>query len=147
MGFDIYGRAPRSAHGEYFRNAVWDWHPLADYVLEHVTIRENDPFAWHRNVGHVVPARSAAVIAAVLTRLIESGHAARYAERREKLLRDLPDQRCDICDGTGRRSSRSCNACGGKGAQPRFKTLCRFSVDNVAEFAIFCRDSGGFEIC
>ena len=33
MGMDMYGRKPTGERGEYFRNNVWWWHPLADYCI------------------------------------------------------------------------------------------------------------------
>jgi hypothetical protein len=29
MGMDVYGKEPKSDKGEYFRNNVWWWRPLA----------------------------------------------------------------------------------------------------------------------
>lgn len=34
MGMDVYGKAPRSKQGEYFRNNIWWWHPLAWFCQE-----------------------------------------------------------------------------------------------------------------
>ena len=34
MGMDVYGIAPTSERGEYFRNNVWWWRPLWDYCCE-----------------------------------------------------------------------------------------------------------------
>ena len=31
MGMDVYGRAPTSESGEYFRANVWSWHPIWNY--------------------------------------------------------------------------------------------------------------------
>ena len=40
MGMDVYGRRPKSERGEYFRNNIWWWHPLADFILNHYTDEE-----------------------------------------------------------------------------------------------------------
>ena len=32
MGMDVYGERPRTNKGEYFRNNVWWWRPLWNYV-------------------------------------------------------------------------------------------------------------------
>ena len=32
MGMDVYGKNPENESGEYFRNNVWWWRPLAEYV-------------------------------------------------------------------------------------------------------------------
>ena len=34
MGMDVIGLKPTSKEGEYFRNNVWWWGPLADYCME-----------------------------------------------------------------------------------------------------------------
>ena len=34
MGMDVFGNNPRNKEGEYFRNNVWWWRPLADFILE-----------------------------------------------------------------------------------------------------------------
>ncbi len=146
MGFDLTGRAARSAQGEYFRNSVWWWHPLADYVLDHVTIPENDPLEWHSNGGYEISENSAHAIAERLSELLASGEVARFMRTREKVLAELPDVTCDICEGRGHRDRDICGVCDGKGRVRPWATNCPFDADNVAEFAAFCRDSGGFVI-
>lgn len=42
---------------------------------------------------------------------------------------------------------RKCGGCDGKGERRPWDTHYPFSVDNVREFAEFCKNSGGFEIC
>ena len=32
MGMDVFGLEPRKEKGEYFRNNVWWWRPLWDFV-------------------------------------------------------------------------------------------------------------------
>ena len=32
MGMDVYGENPKNEKGEYFRNNVWWWRPLGDFV-------------------------------------------------------------------------------------------------------------------
>ena len=44
MGFDIYGRKPRSKAGEHFRSSISRWHPLAAFVREHASIPESDAY-------------------------------------------------------------------------------------------------------
>lgn len=34
MGMDVYGIAPASEAGKYFRNTVWSWRPLATFLCE-----------------------------------------------------------------------------------------------------------------
>jgi hypothetical protein len=52
MGFDVYGKSARSEKGEYFRNNVWWWRPLAEYVLETVEMPRKS-----KRTGIVIAAR------------------------------------------------------------------------------------------
>ena len=53
MGFDIEGVNPRSEAGEYFRNSIWSWHPLWDFVCEAASgiITEEERKSGHFNDG------------------------------------------------------------------------------------------------
>jgi len=47
MGMDVYGIAPIAEVGKYFRNNIWWWHPLWNYVQEvapHLTEGVNGHF-------------------------------------------------------------------------------------------------------
>jgi len=51
MGMDVYGNAPTQKEGEYFRNNIWWWHPLADYIE---LVAPDEAAAcehWHSNDG------------------------------------------------------------------------------------------------
>jgi hypothetical protein len=146
MGFDVYGRAPRSKKGEYFRNNVWWWRPLADYVLYRVDIPESDSVEWHSNGGYEVSAESAAKIAERLTGLLKEGEVAAFARERKDHLRNLPVEQCAVCKGKRRHGAIDCVHCGGKGRVRPWATNYPFTAKNVADFAAFCRESGGFTI-
>jgi DnaJ-class molecular chaperone len=150
MGFDVYGKAARSEKGEYFRNNVWWWRPLAEYVLGSVEMSQEEQEEWHSNSGQKVSAKTASRIADRLCALIASGETAQYQERYEAELAALPLETCELCRGTGRRNDEfakgECNGCDGKGQRQAWATHYPFSVENVKDFADFCRDSGGFEI-
>jgi DnaJ-class molecular chaperone len=149
MGFDVFGIAARSEKGEYFRNNVSWWRPLADYVLEHVEIPENNPQMWHTNSGYEISAESSKKIANALDQLIAVGQTARYEKKYKKDLASLPLERCEFCDGTGTRSDdvkRNCAVCDGRGERENFRLDYPFEEANVKEFAEFCRESGGFNI-
>ena len=34
MGMDLHGNNPITEEGEYFRNNIWSWGPLADYIKQ-----------------------------------------------------------------------------------------------------------------
>ena len=151
MGFDVYGSRAKSEKGEYFRNNVWWWHPLADYVLEHVDMPESEGRDWHSNSGQKVSGATALKLADTLDKLVASGEAAEYERRYKAELESLPLKVCDCCDGRGVRNdsvvqNKTCNVCDGSGKQEDWRTHYPFSADNVKEFSEFCRDSGGFRI-
>lgn len=151
MGFDLYGVRARSETGEYFRNNVWWWRPLANYVVDHVEIPAEDQEHWFYNNGHEIEEDLAMRIADALDALIESGDTERYEREYKERLEALPLETCEFCKGTGQRDDAfvqgACNACGGDGKSKNFATNYPFEVENVKEFAKFCRESGGFTIC
>ena len=148
MGFDLIGVKPASKKGEYFRNNIWWWRPLASYVVARCDITDE---GWFENSGHEVPARKAQRIAHTLYDLLLSGDVQTYAMQYQKDLDALPDEQCNICHGSGVRADEfvqgTCNACGGKGTVVAWDKNYPFSEENVREFAEFCRESGGFSIC
>tara|TARA_Y100001973_G_C5144914_1_gene304920 strand:+ start:409 stop:912 length:504 start_codon:yes stop_codon:yes gene_type:complete len=126
---EIYYKAKNKHYednpGVYFRNNVWYWRPLWDYVCKNVTsLTEEDHTNGHSNSGWQISETKAITIAGVLYAMLESG-AVKEAER---LHFDESKAQAE--------------------ADPddNFPTY-PFSEENVREFAIFCEESGGFEIC
>jgi hypothetical protein len=164
MGMDVYGLAPRAANGEYFRNNVWWWHPLWDYVIQTtgrlLTARQQE--LGHTNSGVRISEKKALAIATTLDQQLERGEVVKYATAYEEAMRAIPDEPCELCRGTGARTEKlecldaesiprlsapgGCNGCGGTGKLRPFCTHYPFGEENVREFASFCRHSGGFEV-
>jgi len=152
MGFDIYGRQPKNNKGEYFRNNVWWWRPLAEYVLDNIGVAIPDKQQdWFMNNGCKVSKLSSEKITKEINELIESGHAKKYEKKRKKELKELPLIECYICKGIGRRNDKivqgKCNACQGTGKREQSIKNYPFSVENLIEFKEFVENSGGFTIC
>ena len=143
--------------GRYFRNNVWWWRPLWDYVcfVCDDILNEEDQEGGHSNSGHQINEKKAEVIASRLKIYIENGDVHHYERERQKALDDMPDEECSICEGTGKRQEPpvtgagdvECNGCQSKGSRRPFNTQYPFDVDNVREFIKFCEQSGGFQIC
>jgi len=121
---DYYDANP----GVYFRNNVWWWRPLWAYVVEKCGdfMSDKDIGGGTYNDGHEITSEKAFKIGMKLKKLIEDGDVKlREAEitiENEKLAKS-------------------------KDEDERFMSSYPFSEDNVMNFANFCIESGGFEIC
>jgi len=169
MGFDLYGRNKKAlpdkgtpgaskdstpwTDGIYFRNNVWWWHPLWEYVCANCShiLTQKDMDGGGGNGGYFITKKKDIAIADVLDAKIKSGDVKRFANDRDKEQKKLPDVNRDICDGTGKRTDSGvkskCNGCNGTGKKRPFETNYPFDRTNVEQFSKFCRASGGFEIC
>lgn len=146
MGFDVYGKS-----GNYFRNNVWHWRPLAMYITETAPSHLWEACThWQTNDGDGLDAPTSLALANFLQGEIDTGRASFYIEHRNKALAAMPDEECNICNGTGKRNDRfvigKCNRCEGKGHVRPFDTWYELTLDNIQEFVIFLHDSKGFEI-
>lgn len=148
MGMDVYGYAPTQKEGEYFRNNIWWWHPLADYI-ELIAPDEAAGCAhWHSNDCDGLDEDQASALADKLQAEIDSGRCLRYAVSRGT-----------VGNGgtTSAEANQTINAFMGalnqiaededSKLETPTETDFPFSVDNVQEFVIFLRHCGGFEIC
>ncbi len=114
--------------GIYFRNNVWWWRPLWDYVCNECTdiLDKEDMTAGHYNDFKVISKEKALEIADILFKKIKSGHTDKYAAAFEKDRKEL---------------KKSDNK------EIEFMSSYPFNTKNVKRFAEFCKESGGFEIC
>ena len=151
MGMDVYGVAPTSEVGEYFRNNVWSWRPLWDFVRESCDHTLEMKRSGLFNDGLQIDELTARRIAKTLFSLLNDGTVATYQRAHDVLLKALPDEECKHCNGTGVRDDEyvqgKCNGCNGTGKVRPFETWYSFSEENVQKFAEFADHSGGFEIC
>jgi hypothetical protein len=155
---DVYGKTPSQEEGKYFRNNVWWWRPLWDYCLENVPVAQKVTYG-HSNDGDGLDAEDSVIMADALDELIKSGHTAQWKKERDAEIEALPLVECEQCHGKGYRSDPivktmpelgepgGCNGCSGHGKKLPWDAHYPFEVENVQEFANFCRHSGGFEIC
>ena len=197
MGFDIYGLNPKlkserpkidwNNHtkaeadqyfkdvekfekenpGYYFRNNVWWWRPLADFVLwlADEELSDKDREGWHSNGGHRVDEKTAKVIAELLEASIDEGIAKRYQdatddkmkkaqahnkeiEKKHKELRKIVERHTGKKDLVPNDYPEPFNSQWNDIQKlTNYEAHYPFSVENVKDFAKFCRESGGFEIC
>ena len=143
----------RDNPGRYFRNNVWWWRPLWTYVcfICDDVLNDEDQEKGHSNSGHQINEKKAEVIASRLNLYIENGEAEYFAKERQAALDAEPDEDCELCNATGKRNDEhvkgECNGCQGKGTRRPWNNNYPFDIDNLKEFAKFCEQSGGFEIC
>jgi hypothetical protein len=170
MGMDVYGKNPSAPEGEYFRNNVWHWRPLAIYVQEVAPDITSHCKYWHSNDGDGLNKARSVKLADKLMDEILAGRTKAYEEALTARIAALPRKECWLCQGTGVRSDAIgmsngfvdrivtadnrrkgqrgwCNACEGDGTLAHDESHYPFSTENVLNFAKFLLKCGGFEIC
>ena len=112
-----HGEYELSNPGVYFRNNVWWWRPLWDYIYNATDlISEKEWDNGHMNDGLKIDEDRAKKIAEYLDYALRSGEVKDYEEQYKHMSKD---------------------------AEYEYP----FSEENVREFANFCHESGGFQIC
>ena len=154
-----------SQSGTYFRNNVWWWRPLADYVLRFTkVIPEDQQESWGYNDCTEISQQDAEMISQQLDHLIKSGHCKAYADKFEKQRIKIEKQNAKIEKELEEHCREVCFKLNKKNLAPNefpeadkkkwdsiyekknFNGNYPFSVDNVKEFSEFCKNSGGFTI-
>ena len=108
--------------GTYFRNNVWWWRPLWNFVtgICDDILTEKDIEQGNYNDGHKISKTKAKKIAVRLRKMLRDGHVelteAKYKQEQVQLSED------------------------------NWNKNYPFSIQNVIEFERFCENSGGFEI-
>jgi hypothetical protein len=112
-----------STRGAYFRNNVWWWRPLWNFVAVMCDdiLTEKDIEAGAYNDGHKISETKAVKIAKRLFNIIEEDKVKEYEELYKQHLDKLNKK--------------------------DWNKNYPFSEDNVRQFANFCANSGGFRIC
>ena len=112
--------------GVYFRNNVWWWRPLWNFVTATCDdlLTEKDMESGTYNDGHKISKTKAGKIAKRLHSMIEDGKVKEYEDAFNKELNSLEQVDCDTCGATGRRNKppepgagdyQECNGCNGTG--------------------------------
>jgi len=152
--------------GHYFRNNVWWWRPLANYVLQLMgnEFTEEEQKSWHHNDGFEVSEKQARKIADRLeqelktnrVKTVESFYKEKMkrASAKNKVLEKKRNELEKIVwEKTGEKLAPV------KYPEPfkqqwediqnqyDWEASYPFSEENVIEFMRFCRESGGFQIC
>ena len=132
--FDKKFKFEENNPGSYFRNNVWWWRSLWDYVYNECDdiLTEEDWNSGHSNDAHKISEQQAVAIGKRLDELIKSGKTQAYAKVHEEARKRAEE---------GNKGLK----CGDKGYD--WADSYPFHLENVQEFATFCSESGGFEIC
>jgi len=159
MGMDVYGKSPRTKEGEYFRSSVWSWRPLAIYVCNVAPDVTAKCEHWHSNDGDGLNAADSIKLANVLQTEIDTGRTKHYEQIRKSILEQMPNEDCELCEGTGTRKAIPergagdpknggipCNGCNSTGHRRPYETMYPFETEHVQEFVRFLNGCGGFEI-
>jgi hypothetical protein len=96
MGFDVYGKAPTSAEGKYFRRNAWRWPPLAQLLIELCPRETRACEAWMCNDGDGLNSVDAMKLARRLKMLRADGTIDAYCTeqnaRAEAALDDMRER-------------------------------------------------------
>lgn len=152
--------------GVYFRNNVWHWRPLAQYVIEHTKVitdqKKIDGFRY--NDGVEISAEEAEQIAKQLYYLLQSGHTKQHekkymADYKKAKLNNIKvhkemDTFQKAMDKKYKKDIAPANY--PKADYEKWNAIYSkldtngnypFHIENVKEFAEFAEQSGGFTIC
>ena len=167
MGFDLYSLGNhKTDKGEYFRNNVWWWRRLADFVCEQTgVIAETDKEHWQSNSGHEVDEETAKQIAKQLKALIKDGTVSKAIIEVEKEM-EKAEKNNKFVDRCHEMLRAKVEADTGKtnlapSVYPKdvhyarywiqikysYGASYQFTMENVQEFIEFCEQSNGFRIC
>ena len=113
----------KANRGIYFRNNCWWWRPLWDYCyhIDSLNLISGGTYeAGHSNSGAGLNDEDAKLLGALLLTEIANGRTIKYQAEYQQKMNDLDED--------------------------DFSRHYPFDVDNVKDFALFCLESGGFEI-
>jgi len=167
MGFDLYSLGNhKSSKGEYFRNNVWWWRRLADFVCEHTgCVEEKDKGEWQMNSGHRVSGDLAKQIANQLRTLIKNGTVEKAIKEVEEETKKAEINNNQVDKLHQMLRSKVEQEVGNKNLAPadypeedhktwewiqkkyNYGSSYPFTKENVEEFIEFCEESNGFTIC
>ena len=169
MGFDLYGQQPKNENGKYFRNNVWWYRPLWQFIKDNCEdiLNKKDIENGDNNSGHLISKSKANEIAERLETKLDLARELRIEmekdQKPKRKFNDLINKAAylfyeEIVDKQNGKVT-----CPGdlKTMDPESykiwstlmfdleyrETSYPFHEDNVKEFIQFCKDSGGYTIC
>ena len=157
MGFDLHGQNIKGEKGKYFRANCWGWRPIWDFVSVAADdiLTEEDVRGGDYNDMYEIPEKKADAIAERIDLFLKNGQLHEYVQAKNDYIDNLPLEKCDLCEGTGRRKEppvsgagdyMECNKCQGKCEVEQWETKYPVDIDDIIRFSIFAGESGGFKI-
>jgi hypothetical protein len=103
--FEMKDEFDNKVPGSYFRNNVWWWRPLWEFVCNTCgdILSNEDMESGGYNDGHIIDGDKAIAISNRLNELIEDGFLLKYENDYKKEMKSTPKEPCRICDGLGTR--------------------------------------------
>lgn len=144
MGMDVYGKKPKNEKGKYFRNNVWWWHPLWDYIEYAFPEIASKVVYAHTNDGDGLGARDAKLLALKLRNNLKNGKVAEYEKEYHQAVeigkvQHLQQKQKELKQGSSVEEDSS--------QEYYWPEYYKFDEENVREFAEFLENCGGFSIC
>jgi hypothetical protein len=164
--FSAMDKFEQDNKGYYFRNNVWHWRPLAEYVIQHTKVitDEKKIQGFSYNDGVEISEEEAVQIAKQLKYLIKTGHTEKYAKEYMAVYKQAKINNIKIHEELDA-FQKAMDKKHGKDIAPKdypkadyekwnviYDKLDNngnypFHIENVKEFAEFAEQSGGFQIC
>ncbi len=133
MGMDVYGRAPLSDEGEYFRANVWSWRPIHELIEKTNVLPKEMVYEMSFNDGAGPDKHQALLLAAAMENMVEGMDddntfmlSSEVDGPVAAILSHFKEQGIEIVSPRG--------------------PVYQAEVSHVREFIEFCRASGGFEV-
>jgi len=133
MGMDVYGKAPKSEVGEYFRSNVWGWRPIHELIEKANVLPQKmlEDMSFNDGAG---PDEELALL---------------LAYQLEQMVEGMDDENTfmlsDEVDGPVAALVSALNQEGIEIISPR-GPIYSASVAHVRNFIEFVKESGGFEV-
>ena len=167
MGFDLYGQEPKNKFGEYFRQNVWGWRPIWEYVCTHHadSLDQKTLEMGNYNEGHIVSKQQATTLANKIHVDLQDGTVSDFVkmvedsvkkakEHNEKLEFHFELLKQEAIEISGNSNIAPVNYPNGLDGQWKFLMSLRdrkenypTRIDDILAFQLFCKYSGGFSIC
>lgn len=164
--FSIQDKFDDDNPGRYFRNNVWFWRPLWNFVCASCDdfLTDKDMSGGDTNDGYQISATKAKRIAARLRKALKDGVCTKIEEEYKERADAAREHNVKI-EAKLEQITTDCREKHGDNLVPRdfpepyksqwdkaysekrWDDSYPFSVENIERFARFCEKSGGFEIC